>query len=1561
MSLVNESTSVIRVDSSGLQGGAAAIVYVSTTTIPEQLVTVIDATGYTSSPQTILLSTTGGAMFSDGTWSTSISQRFGYITLVSQGLTEWSITNSAAFSNPVAPALYKSLDAGTVNTYATQVTGLVSTGTAAIRGVTAASSLVGTRTLFTSTLYINSVSSFLASRPNDYLTTLVGNESIGPLVVTGRSSYRGSISTMGNMFSIGSVSSKAGTIYVQGNVTTQGSIRGQRGIQMTANSLTTFTTSQFLGQAGMTSVTAARVTARTISTQHTDGTAMNVASSITFNDGYRSLVNTPRGLSIVGLGATVPSTISTSVLSANSIETSNLTINEFGSISSVAFITLSSTAVTNPNGSLVVSSIQGRSAMIGQSITVPSARCIAGVTQGIDLNDGNPGGNVSIQFGPSTYDLSGYWIISSLGTNGALNAPYTTLSTLTTLTNSGSAYDIDAKSATITRFTTGALVVRDAITLTGASTLSIKNVLLNNSLGSIQTSVGESTREIYCSSIITDHISTGSEIRFLRPVAASLKDTFISSVNSATIHTSSLRTSFITAGSEILYSTINPSTPYFLTSSFQMNTGPFMATTGLGSFIEEATFIASSNETTYYSIINPVAQTSIYLSTPYVNSIAGTGTPGAVIRGQVATRAQLGSALSQPTADTDRVFVGSKDLGWKIQQISSGTITTIAGGYRFFYGDGLPPTQAAMGPQLAVSVSPQGQVVITDISNVRIRTYTADPPIMETIAGTGASRYSGDTGLAYLATLSTPTGTAVDASGSIYIADTLNQVLRKITGSTISLFAGTPGTPGNTGDDGPALSATLARPFGLTLDPSRNLYFTDLSNSVIRSIDTAGVIRRVAGTYSSGFSGDGGLATLAALSTPRAITLDAQSNIYFCDTGNARVRKITAATQIIQTIAGNGISAYAGDGGLAVNASLSTPTGVAVDTAGNIYISDTNNQCIRYINISNNRITTIAGQPRRAGYGGDYSFARNSLLNFPSHVAYDVNTNYLYIADDQNARIRFIDITAGIIDSSAGNGSPVSWGDGGNASNAIFGSIASLVRDTASTLYIVDDAAHRIRSIDLGSYIISPVAGTGIAGFSGEGGNATAANLSSPQQLVVDSRSNLYFTDRDNQRVRRIAGGLISTVAGTGIPGYTGDSTLATTAQLNTPTSLAIDSGDTLYVVDLNNSRIRNITSTNMIYTYAGSGVYGDPIVGQPFASTTLAATMGIAVDSGRQVYFTDMTTNAIWKLNISTNRVERMNTATTGGFLGDAGPLSNAQFNLPNGLAVDRDNNLLISDQGNSRLRRTYTFGSPQTPVYITMNFAYTNYFASTGTATVALNGNVLKTFSGSNLSNDTYSVNDLNIYTYPLLGVNPVYGDQTPYVEVTKTESYGYTKLDGVLFAQQVPSQGLLQNSVNSANGIEMNSGYLSFPNAVNGITIDNRYNDLSTRSVFYSGQLMSASDPALKEEVESANAEICVSTFRQIPLKRYRYVEPYLSTFRVQDTHRLGVLTTDIEPLFPKSMRPMDLEQPWASTVNSLDSAQIRLSHYGVTQHLLGLVSTLEAEVAALTTAQRNSLLS
>jgi hypothetical protein len=256
-------------------------------------------------------------------------------------------------------------------------------------------------------------------------------------------------------------------------------------------------------------------------------------------------------------------------------------------------------------------------------------------------------------------------------------------------------------------------------------------------------------------------------------------------------------------------------------------------------------------------------------------------------------------------------------------------------------------------------------------------------------------------------------------------------------------------------------------------------------------------------------------------------------------------------------------------------------------------------------------------------------------------------------------------------------------------------------------------------------------------------------------------------------------------------------------------------------------------------------------------------------------------------------------------------------------------------------------------------MNLKYTNYFASTGTAYVSLNGNLLTTFSGSNMADSNFQLVDANVYTYPLQGSNPVYDDQTPYVEIRVTDTYGYTKLDGTLFAQQVPSQGLLENSVLSNSGITMNSGYLNFPNQMNGITIDNRFNDASLRSVLYTGQLLSASDPALKEQIEAADTGFCYSTLSSLPLKRYKYIEPYISTFRLDDRHRLGFLTTDVAPFFPKSVQPVHTE---GGAFNTLDIGQIKLAHYGVTQRLQQSISTFEAEVATLRTvlAQRNAVL-
>jgi len=921
-----------------------------------------------------------------------------------------------------------------------------------------------------------------------------------------------------------------------------------------------------------------------------------------------------------------------------------------------------------------------------------------------------------------------------------------------------------------------------------------------------------------------------------------------------------------------------------------------------------------------------------------------------------------GTQIVQPATDAQNtLYIGTGDTaGWKVQRITAGgPATTIAGNYRYFYGDGRYPLNAAFGPRLAVSVH-AGNLLITDISNSRIR-YVDNQPIVMTLAGTGVSAYTGDGGLAYNATLSTPTATVTDMLGRVFIADTDNNVVRSILGSTIATYAGT-GIQGGSGDGGPASAARLNRPFGITVDSANNLLFTDLSNCVVRSITPTGTIQLVAGSYTNGYGGDGGVATSAQLSFPRGIAVDPSNNIYVCDTGNARVRRIDAITQIITTVAGNGVSAFGGDGGLATLAHLSSPTGVAADSAGNIYIADTNNHCIRFVNMTTHTITTVAGVPRQAGYRGDYSFATSALLNGPSHIVYD--SGYYYIADDNNCRIRYVNPTTNIINSIAGNGSPLSAGDGGPALDAVFGRITSLASD-GTDIYISDGVANTIRKIVTATSTIVAVAGTGIGGYSGDGGSALSAQISSPQTVVVGSNA-IYFTDTNNQRVRKVdtQTGILSTVAGTGIAGYNGDSLSSTEAMLNYPAALGRDSLGNLYVGDASNYRIRHIDLSGFITTYAGNGLAGTISTSDTLTGTSLGPTNTFAL--GASLYLADPTTSAIWSLDPAVG-VRALSAVSTPAYLGDGSPLSNAYLNRPTGITVDSSANWILCDEGNSRIRATYSFGRPLNPIYVNMNFTYNNYFTSTGSAYITLNGNRIATFNGSNQQDLAYSLIDANIYDYPLQNSNPLYGNQVPYIEITQISTFGYSKLSGSLSVNHVPGQENLQNSVDSNSGILMNSGSLIFPYSNNGITIDNKHNDASLRSIYYTGSLISASDRALKEHIEYANLDTCSRTLASIPLRRYKYTDPYISTFHVRDTYRLGFLTTDISPIFPNSISPIPLGHAWApSSIHTLDTAQIQYAHFGVTQQLISILSTLEAEIdqvqkdMRITQAQRNNVL-
>ena len=332
---------------------------------------------------------------------------------------------------------------------------------------------------------------------------------------------------------------------------------------------------------------------------------------------------------------------------------------------------------------------------------------------------------------------------------------------------------------------------------------------------------------------------------------------------------------------------------------------------------------------------------------------------------------------------------------------SCGIISTVAGNDSAGYsGDGGAATAAELYDPLGVTVDASGNLYIADQFNTRIRKVTPSG-IISTVAGGGTGGL-GDGGAATAAELHYPSGVAVDASGNLYIADYGSNHIRKVTPSgIISTVAGN-GTGGYSGDGGAATAAELHYPTGVTVDASGNLYIADLLNNVIRKVTPSGIISTAAGNGTGGYLGDGTAATAAELNAPFGVAVDASGNFYIADRGNYRIRKV-APSGIISTVAGNGTGGYWGDGGAATAAQLYGPSGVAVDATGNLYIADGGNQRIRKVTPSGT-IGTVAGNGTW-GYSGDGGAATAAGLYYPNGVAVDASGN-LYIADEINNAIR---------------------------------------------------------------------------------------------------------------------------------------------------------------------------------------------------------------------------------------------------------------------------------------------------------------------------------------------------------------------------------------------------------------------------------------------------------------------------------------------------------------------------------------------------------------------------
>ncbi|WP_161499303.1 NHL domain-containing protein [Flavipsychrobacter stenotrophus] len=332
---------------------------------------------------------------------------------------------------------------------------------------------------------------------------------------------------------------------------------------------------------------------------------------------------------------------------------------------------------------------------------------------------------------------------------------------------------------------------------------------------------------------------------------------------------------------------------------------------------------------------------------------------------------------------------------------------------------------------------------------------------------------------------------------------------------TINAFAGNH-TSGYSGDGSSALSAQCYAPAGIAVDAAGNVYFCELGNSVIRKVSTSGIISTVAGTGTAGFSGNGGPATAAKINQPTSVAVDDTGNIIFTDDANNMIRKINTSG-IISTIAGTGTGGYFGDLGLAVNAQLNSPSGVATDHKGNVFIADVYNHAVRKID-TGGRITTIAGDGS-PGYTGNGYPAIMSSLNFPKGVWAD-STGNLFIVDQGNSVIRRIN-TGGVINTYAGCDTPGYSGDGGYGYKAKLNAPTEITTDRSGNLYIADFSNHVIRKVTPGGFI-STYAGSGTSGYSGDGGNARMANMAGPYGVAISSNGRMYITDEINNVIRVI-------------------------------------------------------------------------------------------------------------------------------------------------------------------------------------------------------------------------------------------------------------------------------------------------------------------------------------------------------------------------------------------------------------------------------------------------------
>jgi streptogramin lyase len=593
-----------------------------------------------------------------------------------------------------------------------------------------------------------------------------------------------------------------------------------------------------------------------------------------------------------------------------------------------------------------------------------------------------------------------------------------------------------------------------------------------------------------------------------------------------------------------------------------------------------------------------------------------------------------------------------------------------------------------------VAVDGSGNVYVADSRNNTIRKITPTG-VVTTIAGTAGAYGSAD-GTGAAARFSEPEGVAVDGSGNVYVADYGNSNIRKITpAGVVTTLAGTAGAIGSA--DGTGAAARFNYPYGVAVDGSGNAYVADQYNSTIRKITPTGVVTTVAGTAGAIGSADG-TAAAARFYHPRGVAVDGSGNVFVADTNNQSIRKITPAG-VVSTLAGTAGSHGSTDGAGAA-ARFYSPYGVAVDGSGNVYVADTFNQTIRKITPAG-VVSTLAGTAVAAGIADGTGPA--ARFNVPSGVVVDGSGN-VYVADTGNATIRKI-TPAGVVSTLAGTAGAWGGADGTGAAARLWNPMGIAV-DGSGNVYVADSSNNTIRKITP-TGVVTTVAGTAGAIGSADGPGA-AARFYHPRGVAVDGSGNVFVADADNSTIRKItSAGVVTTLAGTSRSYDSADGTGAA-ARFNGPFGVAVDGSGNVYVADTNNSTIRKITPAGVVTTLAGTaGAIGS-------ADGTGAAArfwnpMGIAVDGSGNVYVADAGNHTIRKITLA-GVVTAL--AGTAGATGSAdGTGAGARFYYPYGVAVDGSGNVYVADTDNNTIRKITPAGVVSTLVGVPSSVPVGNF----------------------------------------------------------------------------------------------------------------------------------------------------------------------------------------------------------------------------------------------------------